>query len=195
MDEPAPKPDPKLLDHDYDGIRELDNDPPLWFTLLFWATVAWGVLYGLHFAFGPGKTGIAAWQEQDIAIQELKAKSAGGTLTEEQLRGLSQNPQRIAAGAKLYGSANCATCHGPEGLGTVGPNLRDRFWMYGSTMTAIRTVIADGAGNGLMPAQKALLAPDDLTNLTIYLVSLSRAGLKDGRPIDPAREKDDPISY
>lgn len=187
--------DPKLLDHDFDGIRELDNDPPLWFSLLFLGTVAWAIAYFCHFALGPGEVGAAAWKQNDAVVQELKAKNATGPLTEEQLRGLSTNPERIAAGAKLFTSANCAACHGPEALGLVGPNLRDKFWMHGSNMAQIVEVIANGANNNQMPPQKDLLAGDDINNLAIYIVSLSRAGLKDGKAIDPTREKEAPITY
>lgn len=189
------RPEQKLLDHDFDGIREADTPPPLWFTLLFWGTVIWGVVYLLHYTWGPGEVGAAAWKSHDVAIQELKAKNATGPLSEEQLRGLSRNPERIASGQKLYASAGCATCHGPDALGTVGPNLRDRMWIHGSDMADIARVITDGAGGNTMPAQKALLAGDDITNLTIYLVSLNRAGFKDGKAADPTREKDAAITY
>lgn len=184
-----------LLPHNFDGIREADNPPPLWFTVLFWGTVLWAIIYFLHFTMGPGNIGELAWKKDDIALQERKAAHATGPLSEEQLRGLSKNPERIAAGQKLYTSANCATCHGPEALGAVGPNLRDRFWIHGSNMAQIADVITHGAANNAMPAQNNLLAGDDITNLTIYLVSLNRAGLKPGKPIDAARELDTPISY
>jgi cytochrome c oxidase cbb3-type subunit 3 len=39
----------KLLDHDYDGIRELDNDLPRWWLWLFYGCIAWAVLYMLYF--------------------------------------------------------------------------------------------------------------------------------------------------
>jgi len=39
----------KLLDHDYDGIKELDNDLPRWWLYLFWFTIVWGILYMLYF--------------------------------------------------------------------------------------------------------------------------------------------------
>lgn len=39
----------KLLDHDYDGIRELDNDLPTWWLWLFYFTIGWAVLYMLYF--------------------------------------------------------------------------------------------------------------------------------------------------
>src|SRR5512138_3875838 len=45
----------KLLDHDYDGIRELDNDLPRWWVWLFYLCIIWGVLYFLYYhAFGIG---------------------------------------------------------------------------------------------------------------------------------------------
>ena len=29
----------RLLDHDYDGIREYDNPMPRWWVAIFWATI------------------------------------------------------------------------------------------------------------------------------------------------------------
>ncbi len=199
MSEPTPTAPPtggQPLAHDFDGIRELDNDPPLWFHLLFWATVVFSGVYLLHYHFGPGKVGAEAWKRDDVALQELKAAGhGGGPLTEADLRGLSTNPARIAAGKALFTTAACAACHGPEGLGVVGPNLRDRYWIHGPSMTAIVDVIANGANKNTMPANKDRLSADDMNNLAIYIVALNRAGLKDGKAIDPAREKDDPITY
>lgn len=39
----------KLLDHDYDGIKELDNDMPRWWLWLFYITIIWAVLYMLYY--------------------------------------------------------------------------------------------------------------------------------------------------
>lgn len=39
----------KLLDHDYDGIQELDNDLPRWWLWLFILTIIWAVVYLLYF--------------------------------------------------------------------------------------------------------------------------------------------------
>lgn len=196
MSEPRSEPaEVPLLPHDFDGIREADHPIPWWFTLLFWATVLWGVVYFLHYTMGPGNSGELAWKKDDIALQERKAAHATGPLSEDQLRGLSRNPARIALGRNLYLTANCATCHGPEALGAVGPNLHDRFWIHGSNMAQIADVITNGANNNAMPSQKTMLAGDDITNLTIYIVSLNRAGLKDGKTIDAAREIEAPITY
>ncbi len=183
------------LHHDFDGIRELDNDPPLWFNLLFWGTLVWAIGYALHYHWGPGKLGGDKWKAEMVQLNELKAKNATGPLTEAQLRPLSTNAERIAAGKALYGKVGCAACHGAEGAGLIGPNLRDKYWIYGSNMTEIYDVIANGRGNGTMPAQKNALSSDDMNNLTIYIISLNRAGAIPGKAIDPAREKDNPVNY
>ncbi|MBU2652721.1 MAG: c-type cytochrome [Bacteroidetes bacterium] len=39
----------KLLDHDYDGIHELDNNLPRWWLYLFYFTIVWGVVYMLYY--------------------------------------------------------------------------------------------------------------------------------------------------
>ena len=38
-----------LLDHDYDGIRELDNELPPWWVYLFWITIIFSVVYMFHY--------------------------------------------------------------------------------------------------------------------------------------------------
>ena len=38
-----------MLDHNYDGIRELDNNLPPWWKYGFYLTIVWGVIYLIHF--------------------------------------------------------------------------------------------------------------------------------------------------
>ncbi len=50
----------KLLDHNYDGIQELDNSLPPWWLNLFYITIVWGVLYFFYyhvFELGPLQIG------------------------------------------------------------------------------------------------------------------------------------------
>ncbi|HOJ02721.1 MAG TPA: cbb3-type cytochrome c oxidase N-terminal domain-containing protein [Bacteroidota bacterium] len=45
----------ELLNHEYDGISEFDNDLPGWWKNLFYITIVMGVVYLLHFhVFGTG---------------------------------------------------------------------------------------------------------------------------------------------
>ncbi len=49
--------DPLLLDHDYDGIQELDNKLPRWWVWLFNLTIVFGVFYAMLVSRpGQGKT-------------------------------------------------------------------------------------------------------------------------------------------
>ena len=39
----------KLLDHNYDGIQELDNSLPPWWLNLFYITILWGIAYFTYY--------------------------------------------------------------------------------------------------------------------------------------------------
>lgn len=55
----------ELLDHDYDGIRELDNDLPPWWLYLFYITIAWAVLYfAFYHVIGVGYTSYDEYQAE-----------------------------------------------------------------------------------------------------------------------------------
>ncbi len=177
------------LPHDFDGIQELDHDTPWWFHLLFFGTVFWSIAYLLHYHAGPGLMGDARWKAEDAAVQELRVKNATGPLSEEQLRGLLTSTERIAKGREVYIQAGCATCHGGDGTGTVGPNLFDKHWLYGNTMTELQDVVAKGRAAGKMPAHDGKLSQDQITNVTIWIIDGLRKGPKPGKAPE-AREKE-----
>jgi len=41
--------DEKIMDHNYDGIQELDNPPPLWIMALFYITIGFSIIYGAYY--------------------------------------------------------------------------------------------------------------------------------------------------
>jgi cytochrome c oxidase cbb3-type subunit 3 len=186
----------RLRDHRFDGIVEYDNDPPRWWMSLLWLSLIWSVLYVVHYHFSSGVVGAEQWRSEMTQLAELRAGSETGPLSEEAMRQLSRSPERIARGAQLYAGANCANCHGADATGgQTGPNLRDRWWAHGSTMTDITTTIADGRDNNRMPANRRMMSGQDIVNLAIYIVDLNRAGPRSGKPADAGREKEDPIAY
>ncbi len=184
-----------VRDHAFDGIQEYDNNLPRWWLMLFYLTIIWSVAYVAWYHGGFGLVGPDKHKTEMTELAELRAKHSGGVLSEEQLRGLSRTPDRIAKGKALYQSAACGVCHGTDGTGSVGPNLIDRWWIHGSSMVEIRKLIADGGPNGMQPF-KDRLSGDDLTNLAIWIVDQNRQGEKPGkRANDPSREKEAPITY
>ncbi len=185
----------ELKDHVFDGIQEYDNDLPRWWLALLWITVAAAAVYVAVWQFGPGEVGAAALASEQRAIAVARVGGTSGPLPEDVLRVLSHDEERRAHGKALFAKNNCATCHGPEATGLIGPNLRDDFWLHGSTMTDLVTTIADGRGNGLMPPQGKLLAAQEIIDLAAFVAATNRDAKAEGKAPDPARDKHQPIDY
>ena len=57
--------DPLLLDHEYDGIRELDNKLPRWWVWLFYLSIVFAVIYMVYYhVLGKGKLMAAEYEEE-----------------------------------------------------------------------------------------------------------------------------------
>lgn len=164
-----------LRQHSFDGIQEYDNNLPNWWVWSFILCIIWSIFYGVHYHWvGSGKIGIEALAEENRVAREIQIAMSGGVIPDKVLSEMSHDQSRIEAGKAIFVKANCAMCHGADAYGNVGPNLRDNFWKYGSSMTAIVESIRDGRNNNQMPSQGHLLAPNDIYNLTCYLADLNR---------------------
>lgn len=171
--------------HAFDGIQEYDNNLPRWWLWLFVLTIIWAIWYIPYYHGGPGRVGPDALNEDLAALAAQRARlNAGSALDEAGLRELAKDPARIAAGKVLF-LQNCFACHGAEGLGGVGPNLRDRHWICEPTMTGIIGVLEKGGRTGKGMQGYAHLGTEGVRNLATFVVSLNRAGLKDN-PAKPA---------
>jgi cytochrome c oxidase cbb3-type subunit 3 len=167
--------------HNYDGIRELDNNVPAWFTAIFFATLIFGVVYlwRYHFAQISPLSAEEYLQEEEQADMEYAAylKNSGSAVDESTLEFLDDKAQ-IESGKKLY-IANCATCHIADGGGAAGPNLADENWIYGCHATEVYKSIKYGRKNGMM-AWKDNFSDKQIIELTNYVNSL-----KGTRPANP----------
>ncbi|MDF1504880.1 c-type cytochrome [Roseisolibacter sp. H3M3-2] len=83
--------------------------------------------------------------------------------------------QALAAGRRLYGSMNCAGCHGPEGGGGIGPPFADAEWIYGAAPENIVQSVLQGRPNG-MPAFAGKLPPGEVWKIAAFLTDLSKKG-------------------
>jgi cytochrome c oxidase cbb3-type subunit 3 len=152
-------------------------------------------VFNFHFYTGVLTKEDADRFEYDRRIAQEAQKSK--VKTEDDLRLMSKDPEMIAKGKALMPKTICFTCHGPELTGMIGPNLRDKYWIYGSSMTAIIESIAVGRPP-LMPAQMKPLGTftaEEIEAIACYLVSLNREGEKPGMRPQAAKEKEDPIKY
>ena len=163
----------KLLEHEYDGIQEYDNPLPGWWQLLFWATIAFSVVYLLYYHVGHGASEIEEYQADMLVLGELQAKEAlsAGPVTDDTLEGLRANSGMMLGARQLFVS-KCATCHGDGGEGKIGPNLTDAYWLHGGMPTDIHRTIQEGIPAKGMIAWKTQLRPGEIAALAAFVTTL-----------------------
>lgn len=177
LDTPASElmPGEKLTDHNYDGIQEYDNPMPTWWTLTFYATVAWSAVYFIGIGMGllPSYGDDLKTEQDDLASIRKKYEDSQPkiVITEEALVEASKDPGRVQAGATVY-AEKCAPCHGDKGQGVIGPNLTDNQWIHGGSLTSIHGVVEKGFTAKGMPAWKGVLKDPQLVDVVGYIHTL-----------------------
>lgn len=183
------------IGHEYDGIRELDNATPPWFTIGFLLTILFGAfyMYRYHIAFSaPNQI-----QEYEMAVAEARIAQAallsGQTNLVDESNVTMVDEVGLQVGAALY-AANCIACHGDKGQGTVGPNLTDDYWVNGGSLNDIFATIKYGVLDKGMQAWNETFSPVQMANLTGYVRTLHNTNPpnpkeKQGEFYDLASEK------
>lgn len=177
----------KLLDHEYDGIRELDNHMPRWWVLGFYFTIAFSVVYMVyyHLAGGPSSD-----QEYQAEMAASPQKAAAVAVADTGIRPLTDTAS-LAAGEKLYVAQTCSACHSPNLGGLVGPNLTDDFWIHGCDYATVMNNVKKGfQQKGMMPYGNGKpLQENELQQLVSYIFSKRGSNPPGAKAIDPEREK------
>jgi cytochrome c oxidase cbb3-type subunit 3 len=168
----------KLLNSNYDGIQEYDNDLPRWWLNIFWITT----IYALFYA-GYVHLGYKTPEDQQLAnemkkIEELRLASAPPVNTDNSgaddavvLAKLVSDSNAITTGKNTY-VAKCAACHGQNGEGLIGPNLTDDNWIHGGDLVSIKKIIQEGVLDKGMLAWKAMLPDSEINSLVAYIRSI-----------------------
>jgi cytochrome c oxidase cbb3-type subunit 3 len=185
----------ETTEHEWDGIRELDNPLPRWWLWTWYASIAAAVVYWVLMPAWPGlhgyTKGILHQSDRVKVVHDLAALQAlrgaeGARLQTASLEEIERDPKlqayAMAQGQAIFGD-NCATCHGQGGTGGKGyPNLRDDVWLWGGSLEQIQHTITygvrtgeKGAGNTIMPAfgRDQMLKDAQIDDLTEYVVALS----------------------
>ncbi|WP_300666440.1 c-type cytochrome [Fluviicola sp.] len=160
-----------LMDHEYDGIRELDNNLPPWWVWGFYLTILFAVGYILYYHVFNGPSQLTEYNNSMTQAQkEIDAylKEAAMNVDENNVT-LLTDPADLDKGKSLF-QANCATCH-KDGSGDIGPNLTDNYWLYGNDIKDVFGTIKNGTSNG-MPEHASKLNPIQLQDVASYVLSL-----------------------
>jgi len=159
--------------HSYDGIRELDNATPPWFTIAFIATIVLGI--GYYWRYNIAHAAPNQIEEYEIAVtkasieHEAYLKSKGDAVNENTVKILDADG--IAAGKTLYQN-NCTACHGKGGEGSVGPNLTDDYWLHGGSIGDVFKTIKVGVPEKGMMSWKDVFSPDQIAEISSYIKSI-----------------------
>ena len=162
-----------LLDHNYDGIKELDNALPPWWKYGFYITIVVAVFYLLKFEVW--HTGMNPTEEYNTEMTTAKIE------TEAYLASAKENVDEnsvteldvagIAAGKAIF-AKTCVPCHLAEGQGLVGPNLTDEYWIHGGSIKAIFKTIKYGFPDKGMQSWQTTYSPVQMQQLASYIRSL-----------------------
>ncbi len=170
---PIEKEEDILLDHNYDGIKELDNSLPPWWKWLFYVTIAFSVVYMLNYhVFNYGLLSADELKEE-IRLAELEKAQilGGGSIVDENKLTVLNDASAIFSGKEIF-TKNCAACHGQKGEGLVGPNLTDNYWIHGGGIKNIYQVIKNGVPEKGMISWKSQLNPQSILEVGSYIISL-----------------------
>ena len=172
----------RLLEHEYDGIREYDNPLPRWWLWIFYATIVFVPLYYVL----PGRLGEnggnVAEYDAEVAAYKSGQPAAPPTISSEALLALSKDREALEEGREVY-ARNCVACHGADGGGVIGPNLTDDAWIHGGAPSAIHYTVVVGVLAKGMPGWERLLKPEELDQVVAYVISLQ--GTKPATPKAP----------
>lgn len=171
---PLEKEDEIILDHNYDGIRELDNDLPAWWLYGFYISIIFAVIYMARYHVFDGADQTEEYlAEVAKAKEEVEAyKRENPDLLDASNVELLTDAADLEAGETIY-MANCMACHRADGGGAIGPNLTDEHWILGGGISNIFHTISEGGRDGKgMVAWKSSLSAEEIAQVSSYVMSL-----------------------
>ena len=162
-----------LMDHEYDGIQELDNNLPPWWVWGFVACIIFAFVYIINYhVLGVSDLQIEAYEkEMDKAQKDIDAYLSKMAMNVDETNAtLMTEKSDLAAGKTIFDN-NCSICHKSKGEGDVGPNLTDKNWVYGFDIKDVFLSIKKGRPAG-MPEHASKLNPVQIQQVSSYVLSL-----------------------
>lgn len=175
-----------ILHHDYDGIKELDNNLPPWWVYLFYACIVFAAVYLVRFEIMGGDNQEMELQKElaQAKIDVAKYMETAPDLMDEKTVVLLTEPADLEIGKTIY-TTNCAACHRADAGGQIGPNLTDDYWILGGGIKNLFHTITNGGRDGKgMISWKSTLKPKEIQKVASYIISLKGTNPKDPKAPD-----------
>jgi cytochrome c oxidase cbb3-type subunit III len=173
-----------LLDHNYDGIKELDNHLPPWWKWLFYGTIIWAGVYMVVYHWSDSLPLMDEEYQVEVAqAQEQRAKFMATqpvVVIDENTLAYEADEQIIQKGKQVY-AINCASCHNAQGQGGIGPNLTDDYWLHGGSVKDIYVTIKNGVQEKGMIPWGPVLSPEQIRDVSFYIMSLKGTNPPDAK--------------
>lgn len=164
-----------MLDHSYDGIRELDNHLPPWWKWLFYLSIVFAVVYMIFYHVTDTLPLSSQEYESEVALaqeqaRKLQASNPVAVIDETNVT-VTTDALAIADGKQTFLN-NCASCHRKDGGGDIGPNLTDEYWKHGGDIKDIFKVVRRGVQGTNMIAWEGFISPEKMQNVSSYILTL-----------------------
>lgn len=175
-----------LMDHDYDGIKELDNNLPPWWVYLFYACIVFAVVYLIRFEImgAPDQETELKNEMAQAKIEVAEYMKTAPDLMDEKTVTLLTDPADLAEGKVIF-TTNCVACHRADAGGQIGPNLTDDHWILGGGIKNVFHTLVNGGRDGKgMISWKGTLKPKEMQKVASYVLSLRGSNPKDPKAPD-----------
>lgn len=177
-----------ILDHNYDGIRELDNTLPPWWVYLFYIEIIFGIVYFAKYQMFGGDSSAQEYANEvaQAKIEIVEYKRTAKNLVDASTVALLTEEKDLEIGKTIY-DEKCVACHKADGGGGIGPNLTDPNWILGGGIKNVFTTVSEGGRDGKgMVAWKTELKPLEIAQVSSYLL-----GFEGTTPAEPKAPEGD----
>lgn len=172
------------FEHEFDGIRELDNVLPPWWVATFYASILFGVCYiGYQHFSEYGQSQAEEYKAEVVAAKKsIRSYLAGqANLVDETNVTMLEDPTEIALGESIF-KVNCVLCHGTNGEGNqTGPNLTDAYWLHGGGIKNVFKTIKNGVPEKGMIPWKTQLRASEIQRVASFILSLQGSNPPNGK--------------
>ncbi len=162
-----------MLDHDYDGIRELDNALPPWWKYGFYITIGIAIIYFFNFqVLGYGKNPTQEYNDEMARASLQKEMYEANNKDKVDENNVTMADASGLAQAKEIFTTKCFACHGKLGEGGAGPNLTDNYWLHKGSINDIYKTIKNGYPDKGMQSWASVYSPKEISYLASYIKTL-----------------------